>query len=245
MSVSLKIVSLNIERSKHFDLVLPFLGREHSEVVCIQELIEHDIPLFEKALQAQCIFAPMTRYPEGNPRSVMGVGIFSHLSKTHSAIHYYRGGSSSLQDFDMTNAKTKSETAHHLVLFCDFKKEDSVFRIGTTHFPWTPDGQADDIQRGDMEKVLAFLDSSGEFVLAGDFNAPRGGEIFGMLAQKYTDNVPPHYTTSIDGSLHRGGAIPFMVDGIFSTPRYSVSKVELVSGVSDHCAIVAHISKKG
>ena len=27
-----------------------------------------------------------------------------------------------------------------------------------------------------------------------------------MLASRYTDNVPPHYTTSIDGNLHRRGA---------------------------------------
>jgi hypothetical protein len=34
-----------------------------------------------------------------------------------------------------------------------------------------------------------------------------------------------------------------MVDGVFSTPEYSVSNVSLNFGVSDHAAIVADIVK--
>ena len=79
-------------------------------------------------------------------------------------------------------------------------------------------------------------------MLCGDFNAPRGGEIFGLLAQKYKDNVPQKYTTSIDGILHRAGPLPFMVDGLFSTPGYTVSHVEMVCGISDHCALIANVA---
>jgi hypothetical protein len=34
-----------------------------------------------------------------------------------------------------------------------------------------------------------------------------------------------------------------MVDGLFSTPGYLVSDVELHSGVSDHMAITANVAK--
>jgi endonuclease/exonuclease/phosphatase family metal-dependent hydrolase len=128
------------------------------------------------------------------------------------------------------------------MLSCEIEKEGETFRVATTHFTWTPDGSADDYQRADVKKLLAILGGMGEFVLTGDFNAPRGGEIFGTLAEKYKDNVPSHYTTSIDGALHRAGPLELMVDGIFSTPGYAVSDVELVAGVSDHKAIVATVS---
>ena len=35
-----------------------------------------------------------------------------------------------------------------------------------------------------------------------------------------------------------------MVDGLFSTPEYTVTDVRLVEGVSDHKAVVGYIGKK-
>ncbi len=245
MSIPLKLISVNIERTKHLGLVVPFLQSQRPDVCCLQELAEKDIPLFEKTLAAQCVFAPMTRDLEGDKRITIGVGIFSAFPIISSTVQYYRGDPSHVPDFDKTTEETKSNTQNHPLIFCDIEKDNSIFRIGTTHFTWTDGGQASDTQREDIKKLLTTLDSSGDFVLVGDFNAPRGGEIFGMLAERYTDNIPLHYTTSIDGTLHRAGAIPFMVDGIFSTPQYHVSDVELISGVSDHCAIVGVVSKTG
>ena len=76
-------------------------------------------------------------------------------------------------------------------------------------------------------------------VLCGDFNAPRGGEIFTRLATQSRDNVPSHYVTSIDPKLHRAGPLQLMVDGLFSTDGYRLSEVVLHNGVSDHCTITA------
>ena len=70
-----------------------------------------------------------------------------------------------------------------------------------------------------------------------------------MLAAKYKDNVPVQYKTSIDVALHRLGKerpeefADKMVDGIFSTPLYEVKNVEMKGGVSDHCALVATVTK--
>jgi endonuclease/exonuclease/phosphatase family metal-dependent hydrolase len=101
---------------------------------------------------------------------------------------------------------------------------------------------------------LGILETQGEFVLTGDFNAPRmhkgnPGEIFSAIASRYTDNIPVHYETSIDASLHRNGKtrpldfVDKMVDGLFTTPVYTAHDVGLHFGVSDHAAVSAIISK--
>ena len=95
-----------------------------------------------------------------------------------------------------------------------------------------------------MKALLAHLNGTGEFVLCGDFNAPRGGEMFAELSSRYTDNVPASYLSSLDPKLHRAGNLERMVDGIFTTPTYLVSDVEMYSGISDHCAFTATLQKR-
>ena len=74
-------------------------------------------------------------------------------------------------------------------------------------------------------------------------NAPRGNETFSRLEEKYKDNIPREYKTSIDQNLHKVKGIQFMVDGLFTTPVYKASNVKLVDGISDHMAVVAEINK--
>jgi hypothetical protein len=58
----------------------------------------------------------------------------------------------------------------------------------------------------------------------------------------YKDNVPKEVDSTIDPVLHRAKDIRYMVDGVFSTPAYKVSEVEVREGVSDHKAILAQVS---
>ncbi|OGG53465.1 hypothetical protein A3H16_01920 [Candidatus Kaiserbacteria bacterium RIFCSPLOWO2_12_FULL_53_8] len=248
MSASIKLISLNIERSLHLDLVLPFLKEQQADVVCLQELSEPDISLFESELGSKCVFAPMIYHHSdtGSKPVINGNAVLTRLPLQSSMINYYVGDGKKIHD------EPPGYIPDHEALVMvetDNEKGGDVFRIMTTHFTWTPDGSPSDAQRRDMKKLLHVLETLGEFVLAGDFNAPRGGEIFSMLAQKYKDNVPPHYVTSLDQKLHRAvklrphEIVDKMVDGIFSTPSYTVSDVEMVSGLSDHCALVATVSK--
>ena len=244
MSTSLKLVSLNIERGKHLDLVSAFLSRENPEVACIQELREQDIPMFEKILGAPCIFVPLSNFPDDDAPSIIGSAIFSRLPVRSRTIEHYVGDPQHIPDFMFDDKRTMNRA----LIVCDIEKDGQLFRIGTTHFTWTPDGNPNDLQKRDIQRLLPLLESAGELVLTGDFNAPRGqpgqgGEIWGMLAERYKDNVPLKYTTSLDGTFHRAGRLPYMVDGIFSTPEYQVSNVEMVCGLSDHCALVASVSK--
>src|SRR3989344_221067 len=243
MCASLKLVCLNIEKDRHLDRIIPFLSEQMPDVFCAQEVYESSIPAIAGALPGSSyVYVPMTGWPKESPPQMQGVAIFSRFPVKAQDVRYYVGAPGQVPDSDDNDPLTYNANNRPLVI-CDVEKGGDVFRICTTHFTWTPDGQPTDEQRKDMKALLALLDDAGELVLAGDFNVPRGGELFGMLAARYKDNVPSHYTTSIDGDLHKRGQLNRMVDGIFSTPAYSVSGVEMICGVSDHCALIATVSK--
>jgi endonuclease/exonuclease/phosphatase family metal-dependent hydrolase len=240
---ALKLVSLNVERSKHLDRVVPFLQRENADVVCMQEFVEHDIDQLSQALQgASCVYEPLAKRPQDHPPGIIGLGIFSRLPMSARRADYYVGKPGVLLD-NIQIDETTYNNMNRVVLSCDIEKEGNAFQIATTHFRWTPNGEPDQGQREDMMALLRVLTDLGQFVLCGDFNAPRGGEIFSMLASRFKDNIPVEYKTSIDGSLHRSGPLPYMVDGLFTTPGYVARDVRLQFGVSDHAAIIATISK--
>ncbi len=249
MSASVKLISLNIERSKHLDLVLPFLEREKPDVVCIQELLHHDASRIAAVLGVvDFIFTPMARLKFDVPGAIYGTGIFSRIPVAARGEQYYVGQAGTIPESRATALLTYNDE-YRAIAWADVEKEGAVFRIATTHFTWTSDGSASDEQRWNMRNLMQILGTMGEFVLGGDFNAPRGGEIFSMLSSVYTYNIPPQYKTSLDLTLHRAAREKGreledkMVDGLFTTPEYTVSDARLVDGVSDHMAVVATISK--
>ncbi|MDO8551936.1 MAG: endonuclease/exonuclease/phosphatase family protein [bacterium] len=247
MSVALKLISLNIEKSKHLDLIVPFLEKQMPDVFCVQEIYESSIATISAALGgAEHVFIPMTGRPRETPPEIQGVGIFSRLSIRRHEVKYYVGTAETVPN-SVQNDPATYNLNNRMVIICDIEKYGKIFRIANTHFTWTPDGNTSEEQRTDMRTLLDILHEVKEFVLAGDFNAPRGGEIFSMLAERYKDNIPPKYKTSLDIALHHAGKLRSreladkMVDGIFSTPGYEVSNVQLISGVSDHCTVVAEV----
>ncbi len=238
----LRLVSVNIERSKHLDRIIPFLLERDPDVVCFQELNESDIPQFIAALGGELVFAGHGMHPADPPEEgsiLQGVAIWTRNPVVTHMKSYYVGSEKTV-----LHAPPHYLASANACLSVDINHAGAIFRIVTTHFTWTPDGEPSDLQRTNLTGMLAILDGSGEFVLCGDFNAPRGGEIFSSLAARYKDNIPSKYTTSIDGALHRAGPLPLMVDGLFSTDAYAAHDVSLESGVSDHCAIVATVVKR-
>lgn len=243
----LRLVSINVERSNHIERVLPFLKASAADVICIQELCERDIPEIESSLGMRAVYAPVGLHPADPPEEgavMTGIAFFSREAPLSIREIYYKG--------DRAQAETAPahRTATDAPLLCaDIDCDGTTYRVLSTHFTWTPDGSASDEQRVDMRKLLNTLSAEGEFVLCGDFNAPRGGEIFAELASRYTDNIPPQYATSIDVTLHkRGRERPHelsdkMVDGLFTTPGYRARDVELHFGISDHAAVTALIER--
>lgn len=240
----ISLVSVNVERSKHLDLVLPFLRAHNADVICVQELMKRDIPAFEDATNAKGYFSERCVFlaRPGEHEGIEGQGIFSKFPLLSTRTDCYAGQCAPLVRFGSDKAEAIGRIARALTTV-EFEAHGESFQIATTHFTWTPDGRVvTDMQREDLTSLLSLLEGK-EFALCGDFNAARGLEIFDTLASRFKDNIPSRYATSIDGAIHRAGALPFMIDGLFTTPKYVASDVKLHTGVSDHCAITAMISK--
>jgi endonuclease/exonuclease/phosphatase family metal-dependent hydrolase len=240
---SIKLVSLNVEKYKHVDSVLKFLQHADADVICLQELFEPHVAPIARMLNMQSVFAPTTYFsaePE-YPKVLEGMGLFTRLSLTDVRKQLYMGNPDAVPIY---NDKSDDQSnVNFSLLTAKVEKENALFQIGTTHFAWSPEGTATDEQRMAMQRLLGLLAQYNEMILCGDFNAPRGREIFQMLADVYKDNIPISYTTSIDPNIHRSGAIEYMVDGLFTTPHYNADNVRLIGGVSDHCAIAADVAR--
>ncbi|MDO8590753.1 MAG: hypothetical protein Q7R65_02105 [bacterium] len=244
----IRFASINIEHNAHYDQVIPFLKNFQPDVICLQELLECDIALFERELGMKCVFAPMALTPKvkddiSAPMARSGIGILTASTILASNAHYYVGSQDDIPVF-YKDPKTGIITVNKVLLSVAISHNGMPYTFANTHFTWTEGGHTTDEQRAHLKKLFAILDTMPEFVLSGDFNAPRGREIFSTLAARYKDNIPAHYKTSIDKNLHRAGDLQLMVDGLFSTPQYEITDVKLTDGVSDHMAVTALISKE-
>lgn len=206
----------------------------------MQEIYSGDAERYQYELGMQCLFAPMTlassRYV-GGVLHVQGVAIFSRHPVTHFAIRLYAGHEKYVPTYIAKDARTYN----HVLLSCNVHKDDVSYTIATTHFTWTPEGKTDAFQRKNIKALLAALEEIPQVILCGDFNAPRGRKIFDLLATKYKDNIPPEITSTIDPILHRAPQLQYVVDGLFSSPKYTIDNVRAEVGISDHKAIVGII----
>jgi len=245
MSEKIKLISLNIELNRHYDRIFPFLKEEKPDVVCFQEVVERDMPLFIKELGMNGRFEPMVRAATnssirtGLDNLPIGLALFSRLPAEFKA-DYYAGQAGIIPE-----EREDNQGINLILLRANISVADRVFTIGTTHFTWTSDGEASDIQRNDLQRFFSALAHTPEIVFCGDFNAPRGREIWGEIAKKYNDNIPLEYKSSLDPVLHRAPNLQYVVDGLFSTPEYMCTDTWLECGVSDHCAIVSIIERNG
>ncbi len=233
----IKLVSLNIERSKHLHRIIPFLRDTRPDVVCLQELVPDDIPSIQRetGLRA-CHHAAMAVHPD-NGRA-FGIAVLARTGFLKTELLQYAGGGDGTSPFDRATPESKVQTCRYAVALATMDHEGAHYAFGTTHFPWTPDGLPRPFQDDAADRLIAGL-AGRPLVLTGDFNAPRGGAIFGRLAHSWTDWVPPEITTSLDPDLHRAGPLALMVDGAFSTPEFELADVQLHGGLSDHQAISA------
>lgn len=235
----MRLISVNIEGDRHLDRVEQLFAVEQPDIVCVQEVLAKDIDRLSDRLAMKYHFAPMAYYDVAE--SERGVAIFAPDFVSVQSTHYAgRELAGPLENLENEYERHYANKRYQLVS-ATVTHQDVLYHFHTTHFPVTTRGTATWYQREAAENLLRELGKHSEVILCGDFNSPRGREIFTYLSEHFTDNIPQEYTTSIDGELHRAGPIPFMVDGLFTTPQYMAKEVRLVSGVSDHCAIVAEV----
>lgn len=240
----MKLISLNIQGDNHFDRFLPFIQQEAPDVVCLQEVLREDLPMIESNLGMKCVsHAPMTLFKSALDGSLKthGLAILTNNPVTDIQTDYY--ATCGREIGDLVRFEDWPSTVQRVLLSCSITIGDGQFRIGTTHFTWSADGQADDVQRKDISTLFAVLSQFEDIVFCGDFNAPRGREIFDMIAAKYTDNIPREVTTTLDQTLHRAPGLQYVVDGLFSSPAYTVSDSRVVDGLSDHCGVVGEVGR--
>jgi len=243
--VSLKLISLNIEGHKHLDKIIPFLQQEQPDVVCMMEVFEEDVATFKTALGMEGQFVPLKDVPEpdeyffGTGRGPWGLLQLSRLPAKEQTVHYYvkSGETVPLHDHHSDGGTWRAVAAS------TYQVNGQDYTIATLHFVVSEKGQTSSVQLQHLELLFKTLEQFPELVMCGDFNAPRGKEVFDQLAARYKDNIPLEYTFSLDPVIHRSGPLPFMVDGMFSTPEYQISQVRLQDGVSDHLAIVAQVER--
>lgn len=242
----IKIVSINIEGDKHLVRILPFLKKVQPDVICFQEMFADDVPLFETELKGSIIFTPLTTMTIAHqtmnaPRGLWGIAVWTRKGVVvkKQIIDYYRGNE--LDVHEPFNPAVPFSRAVQIVL-CMVKKKR--FMVANTHFTWTPDGKADDRQREDQMKLLVLLKPYKDLILCGDFNAPRGQEVYRQFAQTYVDQLPEHITTTLDPELHRFKSTNTLaVDSIFTTASYKASSFSVETGLSDHKALIAAFTR--
>jgi exonuclease III len=248
----MKLVSLNVEKDLHNDVVLEFLKREEPDVICLQEFLEENLNLYKNelgldAIYQTCRYETSKNYPNHIGKK-QGVIILAKNITESGYIFYVGKEESTIKPFDPENFET-SET----LVWADIKSEGGeIFKIVNIHLPVTQHGATTPKQLEDLKSAFQKLDTLGDFVLCGDMNAPRIYETFKKISEKYRDNIPLEYKTSLDRNLHRIGKDKFVtegmdkyvVDGLFTTPLYETSNVRLMDSLSDHMAVVGEISKK-
>ncbi len=241
--VSIKLVQLNVEGSFHLENCLPFIANENPDVVCLQEVYEHDWERIKGKIRMDGVFAPMTRVTpaaadenqQRNPGSRIGEGLIGVAVLTKQPcefeLFYYDGSE---------NIPVHPEKSHPLAIG-KLQVGGKVFIVCTTHFVWTPQGSYTPYQQSALASLLSY--DLSDAILVGDFNAPRPREVYQELVKQFTDNVPSNIVSTIDPVLHRSKGLSLVVDYVFTTPQYTVTNIRVVEGVSDHKAIVATIER--
>lgn len=239
--MGLKIATLNIEGHHHLDRFLPFLRATKPDVVCLQEVFASDLERIATVLAMEPLYAPMMTVETENkykidPLGEWGVALFTALTQTEPEREYYRKIGVRLPVFS-----GNPNDPWRVFLSTTLEKEGELFRVATTHFTWSQAGKPTDEQRQDFISLKQCYERHEKLVLCGDFNAPRGSELWASFMSDFADGVPQDITTTLDPLLHYAAPLELVVDGFFSK-GYTVSDVTVVPGVSDHCAIVGQVS---
>lgn len=243
----LKLISLNMEGEKHVSLILPFLAEEQADVICLMEAPQ----LFQYYLNKlgyETIFSPNLIRERESVTHTEGI-IFASRHPFESEVEYYYGSPEKVAVY-----QGEERNVSNLVISGQVTIGNDIFSIATTHMTVTKHGLADEHQIQCIDALLSILEQKEPHVICGDFNMPRGhNDQYEKFTQKYIDEIPAEYTSSLDRDIHRLGSDPnltdpifdsFMVDYIFTQPPFSATAVRLKFGVSDHAAVISTIEKQ-
>ncbi|OGG77944.1 hypothetical protein A3B35_02180 [Candidatus Kaiserbacteria bacterium RIFCSPLOWO2_01_FULL_54_24] len=245
------------------------IAEELPDVLCLQDFPFRDLPLIIDKLPHIAV-APMTDHLIDNKRAAVGIVLASRHFMT-DIVHRTIWGDGVFKEIKgvVDNHRSPNtaetdlliDTTEDRVAICaTVIKDGEKFEIATTHGYWVRGGVVTDRQRRCAHSLTDFLIVEAYrrngLVLAGDMNFGRGGEIYKMFIDKeFHDCVPPEIDNTLDPEhpATRKG-IKVVTDYIMIREGYGgdfvsydvnqVSEVRLHSGVSDHCALSAVITKE-
>lgn len=244
----LKLVSLNVERSRHLDRIFPFIQKELPDVLSLQEVLERDLADFQRVsglahvIWLRDTFIDLPTNTGGQP-DYSGIAILSRhpFVSRESAYYFMPEAGISLEAKDMVDARATNAQG---VVWGSIEKEGKVFTIVNTHFTWTADGYPNELQEADFHALEIILSKIEPHILTGDLNAPRGRGMWENFRALYAvDAIPESTETTIDPALHKNKNLRLVVDALFSASDYDIRNVRIVPGLSDHKAVVAEISR--
>ncbi len=244
----LRLLTVNMEGSRHYERLIPFIEAENPDCLCLQEMpSQFGYELFKRGYHVT--FAPMLFACSLADDDMIGIGIASKRVLSAN-VRFYHGNSGAPLAYDST--RPGLTITHSVVETVVTDDAGHQYRIATTHLPVTKDGESDENQAAAVANLLGNLDTGNPHILCGDLNMPRGhNRHYPEFTARYTDAIPPTYQSSLDRSLHRHGNNPnlnrpifdqFMVDYVFTQSPYRANNVTLHFGVSDHAAITADIT---
>ncbi len=217
------------------------IGRERPDLVCLQEVFEGDFELLMKKFGMRGIFSPAVfidrpGQPGFKKRGRFGIAMMSKLPGKFGAEYYFKRRSAELPRYS-----GRPNAGHRTVVWQEIQGRRPV--VANTHFTWSKGGQVTSRQRREMRSLLRLLDKIKPDILCGDFNTARGGELWGQLLERFTDNIPPEVDNTLDPILHYAKGYKIVVDGFFTAPegKIKVKSLRLIGGVSDHLAIVTQL----
>ena len=237
--MSIKLLTLNIEGDRHLDRVEAVIAEHLPDIVCLQEVLEPDCARLASVGRYDVKFSLSAHLANwaGGQRN-WGVAVMCRVPVRSQSEHYYS------DDLRIRLVREPND-ARRVVVMTELEHQGRAYRIATTHFTWSPDGHIIETQKADFVRLGRALSAYPDYVLCGDFNAPRGREMFGKFVDELglIDHLPVSVTSTLDPQFHKVGTLELVVDTIFSTPEYRVTQTRVLEGISDHKAVLARIER--
>ncbi len=227
---SIRFLQLNIEGNKHVERISKFLQMHEFDVIMLEEAPSDVVEQIARTFgYPYTVFTFFSHYDFIGQDA--GVSILSKYP-------FVESGSVPIIDSDEAyEMMTKHKPGYKFALtyaLVDVPDMGHV-RICATHLPvYYPGHETSEFQIKASHKLHEILESYNQFLLCGDFNAPRGYQVFDSFAVKYKDNIPKEILSTIDPTLHRVPDLQYVIDVAFITPRYHVRDVIIHEGLSDH-----------
>jgi len=263
--MKISCLHVNIERSKHINLIDRLLSEKRPEIICLSEVIDTDLEKFAKDHDYHYAFGSEISYANG---SNQGVAILSkHNIIETNMLRYDENNTTTppvISFIERHDTKDRPEFRFHyhsVLLVATINKDDQQLTIATAHFPIADHStygddhdedhsldETEDIHdinyvRGYFDRLMTLIRHlSSPLIFTSDLNNPRGEYMYDALAHELFDQVPQDITTTMDPKIHRVKNIQLVVDTIMTSPDISCSNFEVIDGVSDHKALLAELT---